>query len=115
MESLLRIGWIALLYGHVDLSLAVAGGFHNGEDVLKALLAGADVTHLCSTLLKHGPARLSEILLELKIWMEKNEYHSLKQLKGSISQKHAIDPAAYLRANYIEVLDSFSPARGVLR
>ena len=115
MESLLRIRWVALLHGRVNLSLAVTGGFHTTEDILKALLAGADVTHLCSALLHHGPEHLSEILQDLRIWLEEHEYESVSQLKGSISQQHAIDPAAYERANYVNVLDSFSHPRGVRR
>jgi dihydroorotate dehydrogenase (fumarate) len=114
-ESLLRIRWVALLYGWTKLSLAVTGGFHSTEDVLKALLAGADVTHLCSALLQHGPARLAQILKEVGDWLEQHEYASVRQLKGSISQQHAIDPAAYERANYIHVLDSYSHPAGVLR
>ncbi|HID49742.1 MAG TPA: dihydroorotate dehydrogenase-like protein, partial [Chromatiales bacterium] len=108
-ESLLRIRWIAILYDHIKLSLAVTGGFHTGEDVLKALLAGADVVHLCSVLLTHGPGHITTILRELEIWMEEHEYESVRQMKGSISRQHAIDPAAYERANYVEVLDSFTP------
>jgi dihydroorotate dehydrogenase (fumarate) len=114
-EALLRIRWIALLYGRVKLSLAVTGGIHSAEDALKALLAGADVTHLCSTLLQHGPGRLTEILDGMRAWMTDKEYASVSQLKGSVSQQHAIDPGAYERANYLNVLDSYSPAPGVLR
>lgn len=114
-EALLRVRWTALLYGKVDISLAVTGGFHNVEDVVKALLAGADVVHLCSTLLKHGSARLTEIRNELENWLEEHEYESVQQLKGSVSQWHAIDPSAYERANYVEVLDSYSYPSGVLR
>lgn len=115
MESLLRIRWIAVLYGRVKLSLAVTGGFHTTQDILKALLAGADVTHLCSALLTQGPEHISGILKELASWLEEHEYKSIQQLKGSISQQHAIDPAAYERANYVEVLDSFTPPPGVMR
>jgi len=115
IESLLRIRWTALLYGRVDLSLAVTGGFHTTEDILKALLAGADVTHLCSALLQNGPAHLAEIRKQLEDWLEAHEYESVGQLKGSISQQHAIDPSAYERANYVNVLDSYSTPSGVLR
>jgi dihydroorotate dehydrogenase (fumarate) len=114
-EALLRIRWVALLYGRVKLSLAVTGGLHTAEDVLKALLAGADVTHLCSTLLQHGPGRLTGILDGMRAWMEEKEYEAVSQLKGSVSQQHAIDPGAYERANYLDVLDSYSPSPGVLR
>ena len=114
-EALLRIRWTALLYGRTKLSLAVTGGFHETPDVVKALLAGADVVHLCSVLLKQGVGRLTEILTELEQWLAENDYESISQLKGSVSQQHAIDPSAYERANYVQVLDSYSSPAGVLR
>ncbi|MGR8932634.1 MAG: dihydroorotate dehydrogenase-like protein [Gammaproteobacteria bacterium] len=114
-EALLRIRWTALMYGRVSMSLAVTGGFHETPDVIKALLAGADVVHLCSVLLKDGIGRLTEIRDELQQWLEEHEYQSISQMKGSVSHKHAIDPSAYERANYVQVLDSYTPARGVLR
>ena len=114
-EALLRIRWTALLYGRTKLSLAVTGGFHETPDVLKALLAGADVVHLCSVLLKQGVGHLTQILAELEQWLIEHEYESISQLKGSVSQQHAIDPSAYERANYVQVLDSYSSPAGVLR
>jgi dihydroorotate dehydrogenase (fumarate) len=114
-EALLRIRWTALLYGRTKLSLAVTGGFHETPDILKALLAGADVVHLCSVLLKQGVGRLTEMLTEMEQWLIEHEYESISQLKGSVSQQHAIDPAAYERANYVQVLDSYSSPAGVLR
>lgn len=114
-EALLRIRWTALLYGRVKLSLAVTGGFHETADILKALMAGADVVHLCSVLLEQGPGRLAEILSELDTWLVAHDYEAVSQLKGSISQQHAIDPAAYERANYVQVLDSYSYPAGMLR
>ena len=114
-EALLRIRWTALLHGRTKLSLAVTGGFHETSDVLKALLAGADVVHLCSVLLKQGVGHLTQILAELEQWLIEHEYESISQLKGSVSQQHAIDPSAYERANYVEVLDSYSCPAGVLR
>ena len=114
-EALLRIRWTALLYGRTKLSLAVTGGFHETPDVLKALLAGADVVHLCSVLLKQGVGRLTEILTEMEQWLDEHDYESISQLKGSVSQQHAIDPSAYERANYVQVLDSYSSPAGVLR
>ena len=114
-EALLRVRWTALLYGRTQLSLAVTGGFHETPDVIKALLAGADVVHLCSVLLKQGVGRLTEILAELEQWLVEHDYESISQLKGSVSQQHAIDPSAYERANYVQVLDSYSSPAGVLR
>lgn len=115
MEALLRIRWIAILYGRVNCSLAVTGGIHCVEGVVKALLAGADVTHMCSALLQKGPAVLEHVLSDLEQWMEQREYSSVEQLKGSVSQQHAIDPAAFSRANYIQLLDSYSHPPGVWR
>ncbi|RLA61929.1 MAG: dihydroorotate dehydrogenase-like protein [Gammaproteobacteria bacterium] len=112
-ESLLRIRWIAILYGRIDCSLAITGGVLNATDVLKALLAGADVTHLCSALLRHGPGHLAVILSDLEEWMEEREYASVKQLKGSVSQHNATDSSAFLRSNYVRVLESYQPPPGV--
>jgi len=83
--------------------------------VIKALLAGADVVHLCSALLEHGPSRLTEILQELEKWLSEHEYASISQLKGSVCQQHAVDPSAYERVNYVQILDSYSSPEGVLR
>lgn len=105
-ESLLRIHWIASLYGKVHLSLAATGGIHTAEDALKALMAGADITHVCSAMLKQGPEVIATILQGITQWMEEHEYHSIKQLKGSVCRQHALDPSAYDRANYVEVMQS---------
>ncbi len=113
-EALLRIRWTALLYGRTTLSLAVTGGFHNAPDVIKALLAGADVVQLCSVLLKQGVGHLTQLLTELEQWLVEHDYASISQLKGSVSQRHAIDPTAYERANYVQVLDNYSYPAGVL-
>lgn len=112
-ESLLRIRWIAILFGRVGCSLAITGGIHSAAEVIKALLAGADVTHLCSVLLKEGPEYLGTVLKELAEWLERREYESVRQLKGSLSAQHSADPAAFARANYVSVLDSFRPPPGV--
>lgn len=113
-EALLRIRWLAVMYGRVNLSLAATGGFHHTEDVIKALLAGADVVHLCSVLLERGFGSLTGILQNLEQWLAAHEYESISQLKGSVSQQHAIDPSAYQRANYVQVLDSYSHPSGVM-
>ena len=114
-ENLLRIHWVATLFGKVDLSLAVTGGIHNAEDAIKALMAGADVTHLCSVLLKQGPQALAEIEQSMRDWMTKHEYESVQQLKGSVCRDRAIDPSVYDRANYVQVMHSHRSARGVWR
>lgn len=105
-DALLSMRWIAILHGQVSLSLAATGGIHTAEDVLRMLFAGADVTHLCATLLTGGPGQLTSLLEQITHWLEQHEYESVKQLKGCISQQHAPDPTAYERANYLEVLRS---------
>ena len=115
IEALLRIRWIAILYGQVNLSLAITGGVHGAKEVVKGLMAGADVTHVCSELLTKGPQRIAQIRDELNNWLEEHEYESVKQIKGSVSYKNAIDASYYERANYLNVLDSYTPAQGVWR
>lgn len=112
-ETLQRIRWLAMLRPHVSMTLASTGGFHGFQDVLKALMAGADVVHLCSVLLKAGPEVLHTILRDTEQWMEEKEYESVQQLKGSLSYSNAVNPQGYERANYLDVLDSYSPSRGV--
>jgi len=107
-ESLLRMHWIGLLYGQTNLSIAATGGVHNAETVIKLLMAGADITHLCSVLLKEGPEVIKTILSELIQWLEEKEYESVSQLKGSVSKGKAINPIAFERVNYLQVLQGFS-------
>jgi dihydroorotate dehydrogenase (fumarate) len=108
-ESLLAMRWIAMLHGRVKLSLAATGGIHDHTGALKMLLAGADVVHLCSTLLLHGPQRLTQILRDMEAWLEESPYESVEQLKGVLSQRHAGDASAYARANYLQLLNSYLP------
>ena len=107
MESLLRIRWIALIRGRVDLSIAATGGFHQADDIIKALLVGADVTHLCSVLLQNGPEHIAVLKQGLENWMQEHEYESVKQMKGSVSQSCAINPAALEHSNYMHVIKSY--------
>ncbi len=103
----LPLRWIALLYGKVNASLAATSGIHTFEDALKMIMAGADITCMCSELLKHGTVRVSEVLAEITAWMEEKEYESIEQMKGSMSQKSVADPSAFERANYMKALNSY--------
>jgi dihydroorotate dehydrogenase (fumarate) len=114
-EALLRIRWIAILHGRTSLTLAATGGVHACQEAIKLLLAGADVVHLASCLLQHGPGRLREILDNMERWMSEREYSSVAQLKGSMSQKNLPDPSLVERASYLRVLDSYAPPTGVWR
>ncbi len=99
--------WIAILRGKVKASLAATSGIHTAEDVVKALLVGADVTMMCSALLKHGPAHVEAVVNDLKRWMTEREYSSVQQLKGSMSQQSVADPSAFERANYMKALSRY--------
>jgi dihydroorotate dehydrogenase (fumarate) len=103
----LPLRWVAILHGKVKASIAATSGIHTSEDVLKMLMAGADVTMMCSALLKHGPGRIREVLAELTQWMKEHEYESVSQMKGSMSQKSVADPSAFERANYMKALNSY--------
>jgi dihydroorotate dehydrogenase (fumarate) len=107
-ELLLRLHWVAILYGQISADLAVTGGVHSGCDVLKAMMAGARAAMTTSALLQHGVGRLGTILAELTTWMEDNEYSSVRQMQGSMSMRSVGDPAAFERANYMKVLRSYS-------
>ena len=108
-EVRLRLRWIALLYGRVQADLAVTGGVHTAEDVLKAMMAGANVAMMTSALLERGPDHVRTVLANLERWMEEHEYESVQQMRGSMSQKSVAQPAAFERANYIRVLHSYEP------
>jgi len=106
-EMRLPLRWIALLYDRVAVDFAMTGGVHTGQDVIKAMMAGACVTTIASEFLMHGPTRASGMIEEMVSWMEEHEYISVLQMKGSMSQKSVAEPAALERANYMKVLSSY--------
>jgi dihydroorotate dehydrogenase (fumarate) len=101
MAMRLPLRWIALLYGRLKADFAATSGIHSGRDVVKMLMAGADVTMLCSVLLRKGIRYIATIEHELEEWLEQHEYHSVAQLKGSLSQVKCPIPAAFERAQYV--------------
>ena len=104
----LPLRWISILYGRIDADLALTSGVHTSRDVLKAMMAGARVAMMASELLWDGmTARIEEILRHTERWMEEHEYISIKQMQGSMSQRSVSNPAAFERANYMKVLNSF--------
>lgn len=103
----LPMRWIAILSGNVKANLAATGGIHTAEDVLKMLMVGADVTMMCSALLKNGPEHITAVLEGMERWMTEHEYISVQQLKGSMSQRSIADPSAFERANYMKALHSY--------
>lgn len=112
-DGLLAMRWIAILRGQTTLTLAASGGVHTADDVLKMLLAGADVTHVASAILLNGPGHVARMLEVLQTWLAEREYESIEQLKGSMSQRNHPDPGAYARSAYLNAIDSFTPPPGV--
>ncbi len=103
----LPLRWIGILFGRVNASLAATSGVHTAQDAIKLIMAGADVTMLCSSLLHHGPKHLTEVLTGLDRWMQDHEYVSVQQMRGSMSQKSVADPSAFERANYMKALNRY--------
>jgi dihydroorotate dehydrogenase (fumarate) len=105
----LPLRWVAILYGSVTADFAITSGVHTSLDVIKGLMAGARVTMMASELLQKGVRRVGQVLNELVTWMNDHEYESVMQMIGAMSQKHCTEPAAFERANYMKVLDSYRP------
>jgi len=110
-EMRLVLRWMALLHGRIDASLAATTGVHTSEDVLKLVLAGADVTMLASALLKVGPELISGLLNGVMGWLDERGYESLDQARGSLSQQSSPDPEAFERANYMRTLVEYASNR----
>jgi dihydroorotate dehydrogenase (fumarate) len=107
-ELLLRLTWVAVLYGNIKADLAITGGVHTAVDVLKSMMAGARVAMMASALFKNGIGHLATVRAEILKWMEEHEYESIQQMQGSMSQRSVADPSAFQRANYVKVLSSYT-------
>ena len=107
-ELLLRLHWVAILYGNIRADLAVTGGVHTAEDALKAVMAGAKVAMMTSALLKNGTGHFDKVLGDLSRWMEEHEYESIRQMRGSMAMRSVGNPSAFERANYMRVLSSYA-------
>ena len=103
-ELRLRLRWAAILHGHLKGSLAVSGGVHSTEDIIKSIMCGADAVQVVSSLLKYGPSHIGTLLHGLETWLEDHEYESVAQMRGSMSLRHCPDPSVYERANYLRIL-----------
>jgi dihydroorotate dehydrogenase (fumarate) len=108
-ELRLPLRWVAILYGRVNADLAITSGIHTAEDVIKGLMAGAKVTMMASELLEKGVRRISQVVNDMVTWLSEHEYQSVTQMIGSMSQKHCAEPAAFERANYMKMLQSYRP------
>ncbi len=107
-ELLPRLHWAAILYGHLNIDLAVSGGVHSAEDVLKAVMAGAGITMMASALHIHGIEHIGRVLADLRYWLEKHECSSLWEMRGCLSRRSVPDTSPFDRGNYIKTLSSYS-------
>ena len=107
-ELLPRLHWAAILFGHLNGDIAITGGVHSAEDVLKAIMAGASVTEMASALHIHGIEHIGRVLADMRYWLEKREYASLAETRGCLSRRSVPDTSPYDRGNYIKTLSSYS-------
>ncbi len=107
-EMRLPLRWIAILYGRIQADLAHTTGIYTATDVIKSIMAGANVTMMCSALLKYGENHIVDVLKDTIEWMEEHEYDSIAQMRGSMSQKNCPEPTAFERANYMKSLQSYT-------
>ena len=108
----LPLRWIAILYGHIQGSLAATSGIHNAHDVIKMLMVGANITMLCSVLLREGINHIQCLEKDLLEWMKTHEYESVKQMQGTMSQLKCPNPSAFERAQYMKALQTYNPDSG---
>ncbi|MEB3225119.1 MAG: dihydroorotate dehydrogenase-like protein [Synechococcus sp.] len=114
LDMRLPMRWIAMLYGRLDVDFAATSGIQKGTDAIKMLMAGATVTSLVATLLRHGIHHISTIEAEMVQWLEEHEYLSLNQLRGSMSQINCPDESAFERAQYMRAIQSYQPDHSIL-
>ena len=107
-ELLPRLHWAAILYGHLGIDLAITGGVHSAEDVLKCIMAGASMTMMASALHIHGVEHIGRVLSDMQYWLEKREYASLWETRGCLSRRSVPDTSPFDRGNYIKTLSSYS-------
>lgn len=108
VELRLRLHWVAILCGNIRANLAVTGGVHSGRDVLKCMMAGANVAMMTSAFFQNGIRHARVVLHDMAKWMEEHEYQSVRQMIGSLSRRSVPDPSAFDRANYLRVLSSYT-------
>jgi dihydroorotate dehydrogenase (fumarate) len=107
-ELLPRLHWAAILFGHMNIDLAITGGVHSAEDVMKCVMAGASVTMMASALHIHGIEHIGRVLADLRYWLQKREFNSLWETRGCLSRRSVPDTSPFDRGNYIKTLSSYS-------
>jgi dihydroorotate dehydrogenase (fumarate) len=107
-ELLPRLHWAAILYGHLNADIGITGGVHTAEDVLKSVMAGGSVAMMASALHIHGIEHIGRVLSDMQFWLERREYSSLTETRGSLSRRSVPDTSPFDRGNYIKTLSSYS-------
>jgi dihydroorotate dehydrogenase (fumarate) len=107
-ELLPRLHWAAILFGHANIDVAITGGVHSAEDVLKSIMAGGNVAMMASALHIHGIEHIGRVLADLRYWLEKREYASISETRGCLSRRSVPDTSPFDRGNYIKTLSSYS-------
>jgi dihydroorotate dehydrogenase (fumarate) len=107
-ELLPRLHWAAILYGHLNCDIAITGGVHSAEDVIRSIMAGGNVAMMCSALHIHGIEHIGRVLADVRYWLEKREYPSLSETRGCLSRRSVPDTSPFDRGNYIKTLSSYS-------
>jgi dihydroorotate dehydrogenase (fumarate) len=107
-ELLPRLHWAAILYGHLNIDIAITGGVHSAEDVIKSVMAGGSIAMMCSALHIHGIEHIGRVLADLQYWLEKREFSSLSETRGCLSRRSVPDVSPFDRGNYIKTLSSYS-------
>jgi dihydroorotate dehydrogenase (fumarate) len=107
-ELLPRLHWAAILYGHTNVDIGLTGGVHSAEDVLKSVMAGANVAMMASALHIHGIEHIGRVMADMTYWLEKREYTSLSETRGCLSRRSVPDTSPFDRGNYIKTLSSYS-------
>lgn len=110
----LPMRWIAILYGRLSVDFAATSGIQKGQDVIKMMMAGANVTEIVSALLRRGIPYLQEIETDILHWMEEHEYQSIEQMRGSMSQINCPDESTFERVQYMKAVESYKPAESLL-
>ena len=103
----LPLRWIAILYGQVEADLAATSGIHTAEDVIKVIMAGANVAMMASALLARGVDHGHEVLWQVEQWLEEHEYESVAKIRATMSQQRCVDPSVFERANYLKALETY--------
>ena len=107
-ELLLRLHWVAILYGHVRTDMAITGGVHSADDVLKCIMAGGNIAMMASALHIHGIEHIARVLANVEHWMAEHSYDSVNQMLGSLSRRFSPDTSPFDRGNYIKTLSSYT-------